>query len=124
MNLIKKIKQIREEKDIFLEKGVEVGSAIIFDGIAGQVIPGIVGLRMDYKQKQMEKRLNIGMGLLIERLDQVEEGMRKLNHTEYCFVEESVFPLVFENIINESEEEKIKYIINGFESVIQDKITD
>ncbi|MGQ0513751.1 hypothetical protein ACT453_10125 [Bacillus sp. D-CC] len=84
MNLIKKIKQIREEKDIFLEKGVEVGSAIIFDGIAGQVIPGIVGLRMDYKQKQMEKRLNIGMGLLIERLDQVEEGMRKLNHTEYC----------------------------------------
>lgn len=124
MNLIEKIKQIKEEKDIFLEKGVEVGSAIIFDGIAGQVIPGVVGLRMDYKQKQMEKRLNIGIGLLIERVNQLEEDMRKLNDTEYRFVEESVFPLVFENIINESEEEKIKYIINGFESVIQDKITD
>lgn len=49
MNLIKKFKQIKEEKDILLEKGVEVGSAIIFDGIAGQVIPGVVGLRMNYK---------------------------------------------------------------------------
>ncbi|HDR4895653.1 hypothetical protein OCB14_15175 [Bacillus cereus] len=58
------------------------------------------------------------MGLLIERIDQLEEDMRKLDDAEYCFVEESVFPLVFENIIDEREEEKIKYIINGFESVI------
>lgn len=124
MYLKKLFKQIRENKEVLVEKGVEVGSDLIFEGIAGQVAPGIVALRLAYKQKQMEKRVNIAIDLLGNRVDSVIKHLGKLNEEEYRFVEESVFPLVLENIIEESEEEKIKYILNGFESVIQDKITD
>jgi hypothetical protein len=122
--LKKLFKQIRENTEILVEQGVEMGSDLLLDGIAGQVAPGIVSFRLAYKQKQMEGRVNIANDLLKKRMDRVEKHLGVLNEEEYRFVEESVFPLVFENIIEETEDEKIKYIINGFESVIENKITD
>ncbi|MFJ5749656.1 hypothetical protein ACIP97_13910 [Peribacillus frigoritolerans] len=124
MYLKKLLKQIRENKDALVEQGVEVGSELIFDGIAGQVAPGIVAVRMAYKQKQMENRVHKALELIDNRMDTILDLLAHLNDYEYRFVEEKVFPIVFENIINEDEEEKIKYIINSFETIIENKIVD
>lgn len=73
---------------------------------------------------------NILQGLRIRNL---ERGLKQLNEVfqnlnvvlkehEEKFIQEKAFPLIFKNILQEEHEEKIRIMVNGFESIIYDSM--
>lgn len=45
-----------------------------------------------------------------------------LNETQEKFIQEKALPLILKNIMQEEQEEKIKILVNGFESIINDSM--
>lgn len=115
---------MKDNSDTIIEQGVEIGSDIFLDGLVGQIAPGIVSCRMSHKQKQHEERTAAILREIMAKQDGLNNKLNKLSDKELYIVEEEVFPLIFEYAIEEPEKEKIKYIVNGFETIIENKITD
>ncbi|KXH83728.1 hypothetical protein [Sporosarcina sp. HYO08] len=54
----------------------------------------------------------------------VQDMSVTLKEHEEKFIQEKALPLIFKNVVQEEQEEKIKIMINGFESIVYDSMYD
>ena len=120
-NLIEKLKDFG---DIALEVGAPIIGEVVNDAIVGQIAPGAATAFLSYKQKRTEKMLIKALEELQVQISEINSKLAEMSIEQGILIKEHIFPIVLDNIENESEEEKIKYIINGFISSINNNITD
>jgi hypothetical protein len=109
---------IKENLDTGLEIGMDLAAETVIDGILGQIASGLVTAKLSYKQKRFEENVTLALNELKKRVERIEKA---LNDDNYQFVQNNLFPIMFDYVIEESEKEKISIIINGFENAMQSK---
>ncbi|UYZ01177.1 hypothetical protein OJ967_12150 [Peribacillus frigoritolerans] len=107
----------KEIIDVSTEGSASTISEIFLEGALGAVVPGATSVVFSYKQKRMEKNLLRFITELQERVSLIEEQFGKLGYDDQQLVRDIFAGLVCDYVIDEQEEEKIKYIANGFVSL-------
>jgi hypothetical protein len=90
----------------------------IFDliyGLGEEAIPVITNLRQDAKIR----KLTVGLTGVNDAIQNMGVTLRE--HEE-IFIKEKALPLIFKNIVEEDQEEKVRILTNGFESIIYDSM--
>lgn len=109
--------KVKEAFDVGAESGVDTLSEIFLDGVIGAVVPGASSLIFSYKQNKSEKNMLRFIHELMSRMDKIEENLSKLSEENLKKIKEYFAGLLCEYVIDEQEEEKIRYIANGFVSL-------
>ena len=82
--------------------------------IMGAVSPRIGGLMVAYKQKRWERNWETYIAEIVQRQQEINDRLQKLEQKKVENFKNKVFPIVSDYVPNEKQEEKIKYIVNGF----------
>jgi len=121
-------KTLKEKLNDFTEISLEIGAPIVgnmvTDTIIGQIVPGAATAFLSYRQKRTEKMLIRAIDELKIQISEINSKLIGMSEKQIILIKESIFPIVLDNIEKESEEEKIKYIVNGFKHSINYDITD
>lgn len=99
---------------------VEEGTlaSVIFD-FGYDVTEGVAPVISNVLQSLRIRNLKKGL----KQINDVVQNMSiALNEQEEKFVQEKALPLIIKNIIQEEQEEKIKILVNGFESIVYDSM--
>lgn len=107
----------KEIIDVGTEEGVSAISEIFLEGALGAVIPGVTNVIFSYKQKRMEQNLLRLITELQKRVSIIEKHYSNLGEADQKLIKEFFSGLICDYVIDEQEEEKIKYIANGFVSL-------
>lgn len=99
---------------IGVEPVADVVSSMVFECIVGTVVPGITSAVLAYKQKRQEKMIIKFMEEVKKRLDELEEKIKKMPKEQAKEFTTNIFGIVTDFVLDEVQEEKIKYIVNGF----------
>lgn len=118
----KKIRNLLEDNvDIVLEGGSSLIS-VCFDGLVGQMLPGVVAIRMTYLQKRTEKRLERMITEIEQRQDQIEKLLEGLTNSQLNNISEHYLAPLVDYCSIEKEQNKIAMLVNGFESSLEKPI--
>ena len=121
----KEIKEkIKNNFEIALDGGTTLLGECLKDVLVAHIAPGVVTTYLSYKQKRTEKNIMAMLDELKNRLNIIEEHLRAMEEDEINLIKNKVFPMIFDFVIDEAQERKIKYIANGIENIIAYKITD
>ena len=97
---------------------LDVLSDIFIDGVAGSVIPGAGNMILAYKQNRMERRVEENLKMLVERQDEFNDAVNSLeDEIAKKDVEGKYFEMLMDYSLDEPQEEKIKYLVNGYINV-------
>ena len=107
-------KKVEDIFDIAAQPTVDVVSSIFLEGLVGSIVPGVTSAMMAYKQKRSERMLEKFMIETKKRIDELEEKLIQLEPDQYKEFAGKYFGIVTDYVIDEVQEEKIKYIVNGF----------
>lgn len=107
-----------------MEAGIPIMGNIITDAVIVQAVPGVATAVISYKQKRTERMLIKAIDELKKQMIAINEKVNNMDKEQITFIKEKVLPIVFDFVIEESQEEKIKYIINGAINLIEIDITD
>lgn len=117
------VDQIKVVLAEFLGIDLESSTGLIVDGAIeyGTMLAPYIGSVMNIiKFRRIESRLQKHS----EELAELRNSLLTLDSNFQQFIRERVFPLVIENIYEETQEEKIGVIFNGLTGVIKNKIAD
>ncbi|TRY27437.1 hypothetical protein FOI68_03515 [Brevibacillus sp. LEMMJ03] len=107
-------------KAILESVGIEEGTILYEVFEAGVFLAPYIGKAFQFQKfRRLEKRLQEHEHLL----KQIEGSLSKPN-IDIDFIKERVFPIVFEDLLEEHDDMKIQYILNGFKSVLDGPIYD
>ncbi|KMP74372.1 hypothetical protein TU62_16735 [Bacillus cereus] len=101
--------------------GVEEGSNVeyVFDNI-GSVAPYISGAITSHRINRLKKRLEEHQ----ERIIAIEDKIQRLDKAFNEFLKQKAFPIILEDIMNDAQDEKVEFLFNGFENIIDQEIKD
>ncbi|WP_257205909.1 hypothetical protein [Bacillus cereus] len=101
--------------------GVEEGSNVelVFDNI-GSVAPYISGAITSHRINRLKKRLEEHQ----ERLMAIESKIQGKDAGFNEFLKQKAFPIILEDIMNDAQDEKIEFLFNGFENIIDREFRD
>lgn len=116
--MLKRRDIIKEKIQTLIEIGADLVTETVIDGKLGQLVLGVVAAKLSYKQKGFEENVTIALNGLKKRDERVEKA---LNDDNYQFVQNILFPIMFDYVIDESEKEEISIIINVFDNAMQPK---
>jgi hypothetical protein len=109
--------RLKEIIGIGTEPGISTLSEIFLEGALGAVVPGVSSLILNYKQNRLETNLQRFIYEIKARMDVIEEQFSRLSEKNRMQIREYFAGLLCDYVIDEQEEEKIKYIANGFVSL-------
>jgi|GEM_PF-6036109 len=112
-------KKIEDIIDITGETGSELVGGLISDALLGQIAPGLVSVIFSYKQKRMEKMILLALDEIKGRLNSLEFLVREFDDSYY--IKEELLPIFFDYVIDETQEEKIQFLVNGLEYNLKKK---
>lgn len=92
-------------------------SELFLEGVLGATVPGATSVIFSYKQKRMEQNFLRLLFELQQRVNDIESNYSRLDITNQQLVKDFFVGLVCDYVIDEQEEEKIRYIANGFVSL-------
>lgn len=103
---------------------VSEGVAQIFGNVIGAVVPGINGIRLNYKQNSFEKRIIKALQIMAIRIEAMEEN--------YCLLTEDMqekfrgiyVEWLLDNLYNERQNEKVESHVNGFVNLMTNDAND
>lgn len=104
----------KEIFDIAAEPTVDIVSSMFLEGVVGSVVPGAVSAVLAYKQKRQERNYEKFMEITNERCQELEDKLEKLSEASRRKFITEYFGIVSDYVLDEKQEEKIKYIVNGF----------
>ena len=107
----------KEIIDVSTEGGISTVSEIFLEGALGAAIPGATNVIFSYKQKRMEQNLLRLIAELQKRVSIIERQYNNLGEDDQKLIKDFFSGLICDYVIDEQEEEKIKYIANGFVSL-------
>lgn len=87
---------------------------MVFEGIVGSVLPGLTSAVIAYKQIRQERMLIKLMEELKARIDELEEKIQMMPEEKAKEFTTNIFGIVTDYVLDEVQEEKIEYIVNGF----------
>lgn len=97
---------------------LEIVSEVVFDGAAGAVVPGVGNAILSYKQNRMERRIEETLQQLISRQDELNNNiMRLTDEIAAQNIKNMYFEMLLDYAINEPQEDKLKYFVNGYINV-------
>ena len=103
----------------------EYGDCIVSEGIAvlageviGAVCPRINNIRLGYKQKRLERNMNLTFAVLHDKQQEIENRLLLLeqNHKEYL---SKITEMLLDSIVDELQEKIVNYNINGYINLIK-----
>ena len=104
-------------KDIFdsaKEPAFEMTCDLVLEGVVGSIVPGVMNTYLSYKQKRQEKMFIKFMEEIKCKVEILEEKLKNMTKENYIEFRDKYFGLVSDYVLDEVQEEKIKYITNGF----------
>ncbi|MBS4931096.1 MAG: hypothetical protein KH020_07165 [Clostridiales bacterium] len=93
---------------------MDMVSGIALDGLAGTLVPGAGNLILAYKQQRTEKNLEIFISKIVERQDEFNEKLNKLDLDKLDLITKHYFGVVTDYVLDVKQKEKIKYIVDGY----------
>lgn len=115
-------------KDMFdsaKEPAFEMTCELMLDGVVGTIVPGISNIYLSYKQKRQEKMFIEFMNGIKDKIEIIEEKLSNMNQEQYNEFKGKYFGLISDYVLNEVQEVKIQYIVNGFINLADiDKINE
>lgn len=111
MDLRRKVEDIF---DIAAQPTVDIVSSMFLEGVAGSVVPGVTSAMLAYKQKRSERMIEEFMIETRKRQQELEEKLIELDEERFIEIKGKYFGLVLDYVMETKQEEKIKYITNGF----------
>lgn len=81
------------------------------------LIPGVGKMVLSYKQKRMERNIEEFLRQIINRQDEINERLSKLEKDQFNEVQNNYFGLITDYVPNVKQKEKMEYIVNGFVNV-------
>ena len=106
--------KIKEIVDVVASPVLEMMSEFLLDGTVGTVIPGVGNMILAYKQKRAEKNAEKLISEIWQRQEEFDEKLKKLDFEKMQEITHKYFDLITEYAVNERQEKKIEYIVNGF----------
>ena len=94
-----------------MEAGIPIMGNIITDAVIGQAVPGVATAVISYKQKRTERMLIKAIDELKKQMIAINEKVNNMDKEQITFIKEKVLPIVFDFVIEESQEEKIKLMV-------------
>jgi hypothetical protein len=87
---------------------------LFLDGTLGAVVPGVGNFILSMKQKKADRKMNAFFIKMNERIYELEKAVKGYSEERYFEMRDKYFPIITEYVINELQDEKIEYIINGY----------
>lgn len=109
-------------KNSMFEKLQRLGIPFIdemFTKLLDELTCGVTSSVLSYKKDSEIKNLKIAIDELNKEYRSLYRSLKKLKDDETDYVEKRIMPIILDNILREEEEKKIKIIINGFESIVE-----
>lgn len=85
--------------------------------VAGTVIPGVGNMMLSYKQKRLEHNFELYVSKIVEKQDEINERLSKLEESHKEKIQETFFGLVADYASQAKQSEKIDFIVNGFVNI-------
>lgn len=118
-----KVQEFRYDTlDVVAEGGVSIIASFVADTVFGHVAPGICSAVMSYKQKKFEKNILKVLSELQLRQIYLDSIISTLPQDKNQTLKDEIFPLTFDYSAEVKQEEKITFIVNGFETVIENQM--
>lgn len=114
MNIDKIKGRINEIFDISAEPAVDIISSMFIEGVVGSIAPGVTSVIFAYKQKRQEKMFVKFMEKMKTKQDEFEDKLLRLDKESAKKIRTDFFGIVSDVVLDEVQEEKIEYIVNGF----------
>jgi hypothetical protein len=111
------IERAKEIMDVTAEGGISTVSEVFLEGALGAVVPGATSVIFSYKQKRLEDNLLRLISELQNRISIIEENFLRMSPENRTIIKDFFAGLICDYVIDEQEEEKIRYIANGFVSL-------
>ena len=92
---------------------------LVLEGVIGSVVPGVMNTYLSYKQKRQEKMFIKFMEEIESKIEILEERLKNMTPENYIEFRDKYFGLVSDYVLDEVQEEKIKYITKGFINLSQ-----
>lgn len=96
---------------------LDIVADALIDGVAGAVIPGVGNMILSYKQNRMERRVEETLQMLVDRQDELNTAINNLTEDMAKQIKGKYFEMLMDYSIDEAQEEKIKYLVNGYINV-------
>ena len=94
---------------------LEIVSENLIEGVAGTIVPGVGNIILSYKQNRLERRIEETIQMLIDRQDELNQKILSLtDEIDQQNIKGKYFEILMDYAINEPQEEKIKYLVNGY----------
>ena len=84
---------------------------------AGTVIPGVGNMMLSYKQKRLERNFELYVSKIVEKQDEINERLSKLEESHKEKIQGTFFGLVADYASQAKQAEKIDFIVNGFVNI-------
>lgn len=96
------------------------GAAMVASGVLGAVCPRINNIRLSYKQNRLERNIAQMLQMLAARDQSFNDRITALEATDEGrrFIQQSG-EMMLDGIVDEIQEEKVKYNVNGFLNLLQ-----
>ncbi len=114
--------EMNKAKELF-EKMSGISPEEVTDGllnigeVAGSFTPYLKGALTYLKFKKIGERIK-------ENEEKINKITDKLSYHEDLFYKEEVFPIIFNRMLNEEQDEKIPIILQGFEHILDEEIKE
>lgn len=93
---------------------LEIVAETFVEGAAGTIIPGVGNMILSYKQNRMEHRVEQTLQKLVERQEELNAAIENLSTEMNEQIRGTYFEMLMDYSINEPQEEKIEYLVNGY----------
>ena len=113
-NIKEKIKDLAEAA---VGPTLDIVADTFMDGVAGAVVPGVGNMILSYKQNRMEHRVEETLKKLVERQDELNQAINDLSGDMKEKIKGVYFEMLMDYSINEPQEEKVNYLVNGYINV-------
>lgn len=110
--------KIKDLTDAAAGPALELVSEAFIDGSVGLVLPGAGNMILSYKQQRMERRVIATLKTLVDRQEEFNSIIAAVkDELSYLNIKGKYFEMLMDYSMDEPQEEKIKYLVNGYLNV-------
>jgi hypothetical protein len=91
-----------------------IACELILQGVAGTIAPGVVNVLLAYQQKRQERMYGIFMEQMKEDIGKINGNLSRLNDVSLLNFKDKYFGMISDYVLEEVQEEKIKFLETGF----------
>ena len=112
------VNKIKDLTEAAAGPALELVSEAFIDGSIGLVVPSAGNMILSYKQQRMERRIVATLQTLIDRQEEFNNIIAEIqDKIDYQNMKGKYFEMLMDYSMDEPQEEKIEYLVNGYLNV-------